>query len=168
VTKLNLRQTIILAVMCVVLIYGACECLSSKGKGTAADPGNNLEDKQVFIARLTEEMGKEGESRKIAYAVAMAETPWLKDPFLESTRYLAWLQAQDAESSGAPQEKLTFVYSGFVENRGKKMAIVNGDEYASGDKLLTNRHVLKSIDALKVVIQELSTGQETIVPFQEE
>lgn len=166
-TKLNLRQTIILAVMCVVILYGAYEWLSPAAGGTTTGLTGNLEDKQVFLGKLTEELGKEEESRKAAYAVAMAETPWLKDPFLDSTRYPLWLQAKDAEAGGAPQEKLNFVYSGFVENRGRKMAIVNGDEYASGDKLLTNRHVLKSIDALKVVIQELSTGQEITVLFQE-
>lgn len=165
--KLNLRQGIILAVMCVVVLYGAYNWLAPSAVKNMVGLSDKTEDKQVFIGTLTSGLGKDSDSLKVAYAVSMAETQWWNDPFLERNQYRAWIQAKESETIAAKEGKVIFTYTGFVEVKGKRMAIINGDEYALGEKLLTNRHVLKLIDPLKVIIQDLSTRQDITVPFQE-
>ena len=167
VAKLNRRQIIILAVMCIVVLYAAYDWLTPSGTKKKADVQEMTEDKGAFIGSLTSGLGKEEDTLKLTYAVSMAETQWWNDPFLERSQYLAWVQYKGADAVAAKEGKMSFAYTGFVETKGKRMAIINGDEYALGEKLLTNRHVLKSIDSAKVIIQDISTRQDMTVLFQE-
>jgi hypothetical protein len=153
--------------MCIVVLYGAYTLLSRPDVKGIVGLTDSPEDKQVFIGTLTSGLGKDEDSLKIAYAVSMAETQWWNDPFLERTQYRAWAQAKESDAVATKEGKVIFTYTGYVEVKGKSMAIINGDEYALGEKLLTNRHVLKFIDPAKVIIQDLSTRQDTTVPFQE-
>jgi hypothetical protein len=153
--------------MCIVVLYGAYNWLAPSGMKKTVGLSESPEDKQVFIGTLTSGLGKEEDSIKVAYAVTMAETQWWNDPFLERTQYRSWMQAKEGDAAAAKEGAVVFTYTGFVEVKGKRMAIINGDEYASGEKLLTNRHVLKLIDSSKVIIQDLSTRQDITVPFQE-
>jgi hypothetical protein len=167
VPKINLRLGIILAVMCIVIFYGVYTWLTPSDLTTMAGVTDTPADKQVFIDTLTSGMGKEEDSLKFAYAVSMAETQWWNDPFLDRNQYRAWGQTKENEVVAAKEGAVKFAYTGFVEIKGRTMAIINGDEYSKGEKLLTNRHVLKSIDPAKVVIQDLINGQDMTVPFQE-
>lgn len=165
--KLNRRQMIILAVMCIVVLYAAYDWLGPSGGKKKTAVQDITEDKTAFIGSLTSGVGNKEDALRITYAVSMAETQWWNDPFLERSQYLAWVQSKGTDALAAKEGKMSFAYTGFVEMKGKRMAIINGDEYATGEKLLTNRHILKFIDPAKVIIEDLSTRQDMTVLFQE-
>ena len=164
--KLNKRQIIILAVMGVVVLYGAYEFIFA---GSARKAGTEVESKSIeiksLVSGLTTELTKDSSAGTDAYIIGRAEANWQKSPFLERNLYKE-LAAREA-TAGKTAAAVKIIYSGYVDSGMKKMAIINGLEYNAGEKLEMEGYVLKEITKAKVVISNRNTGSEVEIPIQE-
>jgi hypothetical protein len=99
-----------------------------------------------------------------AYIIGRAETDWKQNPFIEKNYYKEWAAGEGAGASGASAK---IIYSGYVDAGKKKMAVINGLEYAVGESLEIPGYILKTITSSKVVISNGNTGSELEIPIQE-
>jgi hypothetical protein len=164
--NLNKRQIIILAVMGVVVLYGAYEFIFASSSRKAGDEikSNSMEINSL-VSGLTSELSKDSSEGTDAYVISRAEANWLKNPFLEKGLYKEWASREGA--AGKNVATAQFIYSGYVDSGKKKMAIINGLEYSAGDKLEIDGYVLRKITNSNVTITNRNTGSEIDVTIQE-
>jgi hypothetical protein len=171
--KLGKRETIILAVMVIAILFAAYDFLSSRGKNSAAGKSQMTSDQKAadlnqFVAALNAGAAKDS-GGAATLVLSRAEKPWQQDPFLGSRVFKAWAQARapvkEAAAGGPP--KIEFAYSGYLEAGKKRMAIINGMEYREGEALEKKEFVLKSFTQERAVIENRGTGATVTVPLQE-
>ena len=170
-SKLTTRQIAILGVMVLVILYGAYDLLSAGRKKPAADPAKASANLSAFITEMTASVMKQSPSPVDAHMIKRAEAPWTKDPFYERKTYAEWAPAKEpaqgpgVSTSGAP--KAQFNYTGFVDGGGKRIAVINGNEYGTGDALDVEGYVLKAITPARISVYNRETRRTFEIPLQE-
>jgi len=168
--KLTKQQIIILSVMAVAVLYAAYDFfVAPRTKPAVIDIGKKSMELEAFINNITASTPKGSLSASDAYIVSRAEAQWTKDPFYDRKLFREWVQLKEpAKAGGGTSQKMSFIYSGYLMKiNNKKVAIINGVEYESGDPLEIEGYVLKNIYQGKVVIINKKSGAIFDVPLQE-
>ena len=166
--KLGKRQMIILGVMAIVILYAAFDFLAPKKKIPRPDMAQKTAELKTFVTDLTAGLGKDSSKNLGTLIFSRAEREWTQDPFLDSRAYKSWTQVKvTAKEAGTAAPKIEFIYSGYLEVDGKRMAIINGMEYREGEDLDTKGYVLKSVSPSSVVIENRGIGATVNVPLLE-
>ena len=171
--KLNKRQILILCVTLLAVLYGAYEFFSTGRKGPAVvDTAKKAADLNTFIGDITVALTKDTPSPVDAYMIKRAEAEWLRDPFYEPKNdredAIAKEVAQAQQvAAAATAMKGQLKYTGYVDMGHKRIAILNGSEYAVGDALDVDGYVLNGIHPTKIVIYNKVTRLTIDIPLQE-
>lgn len=170
--KWNARQIILLGAMLLAVAYGAYDFLFAGRKApVVADTAAADADMHAFLNEVNRAMKKDAPSPAQAHLIARAEAPWMRDPFYErkppqeGDAAAEPLPAGGDAGAGAP--KSPFTYTGFVESGNKRIAIVNGNEYAVGDALDVEGYVLKGISPSRITIHHQETRRTLDIPLLE-
>ncbi|MBN2439080.1 MAG: hypothetical protein JXL20_10850 [Deltaproteobacteria bacterium] len=171
--KLNKRQIIILGVMLLALLYGAYELFSTGRKGQAVvDTATKATDLNALIGEITSALATEASLPADAHMIKRAEAEWLRDPFYEPIdkreeaieKAAAHARQVEAETTAL---KGRLHYTGYLDTRSKKIAIVDGNEYETGDALDVEGYVLNGIYPNRIVIYNKATRLTIEIPLQE-
>jgi hypothetical protein len=167
--RMGKRETIILGVTAVVILYAAFDYLMPKKKIPGIDAAQKTAELKTFVTDLTAGLGKDSSKNLGTLIFSRAEKEWAQDPFLDGKSYKSWTQVKvvTAKEAEAAAPKVEFVYSGYLELNRKRMAIINGMEYSEGDGLDTKGYVLKSVSPSSVVIENRGIGATINVPLLE-
>jgi len=171
--KLNKRQILILVVMLLAVLYGAYEFFSTGRKGPAVvDTAKKAVDLNTFIGDITVALTKDTPSPVDAYMIKRAEEAWLRDPFYEPKDAREDAIAKEAAHAQQVEASITALkgklnYTGYVDMGHKRIAILNGSEYALGDALDVDGYVLNGIHPTKIVIYNKVTRLTIDIPLQE-
>ena len=173
--KLTSRQIVILSLMLVAVLYGAYDFFAGSRSGkkmSTVSSSNTSADVSAFISEITVALSKDTPSPVDAQMINRAERQWTRDPFYERTNDRSLFAASDPSlttGGSAPPSagKPRFIYTGFVDTGHKKIAVINGNEYANGDALDVEGYVLNSIFPNKVLIYNKETRRTLDVPLQE-
>jgi hypothetical protein len=167
------REKIIVGLMLLTVIYGVY-AVFFENKGAppeiaAISATKQLENLNTFITKVAE-ASKVGLTKEDKYIIALAEAEWKQDPLVS-------VELKDLPESEIQRAKkvttvsipdLTVSYTGFMQMGDKKFAIINGVEYATGDRIEEGNYILQSITPSRVVI--VSTGRSKkryIFPLEE-
>ena len=147
--------------MLLTVVYGVYTVFF-EGKG--GTPGiapisatTQLENLNDFINKIVE-ASKAGLTKEDKYIRQLAEAEWKQDPLISA-------ELKDRPESEIQKAKqvtkvsipdLNISYTGFMQMGDIKFAIINGVEYATGDRLEQGDYILRSITPNRVVI--VSTG----------
>jgi hypothetical protein len=171
--KLNKRQILILVVMLLAVLYGAYEFFSIGRKSQAiADTAKKAADLNTFIGDITVALTKDTPLPGDAYMIKRAEAVWPRDPFYEPKNDREEALAKEAAHAQQVEAAETALkgqlkYTGYVDMGHKKIAIVNGNEYVTGDALDVEGYALNGIYPTKIVIYNKVTRLTIDIPFQE-
>ena len=167
--KLTKQQIIILSVMVGTILYAAYDFfIAPRTQSAMIDIGKKSMELEAFINNITTSMPKGSLSAADAYIVSRAEAQWTKDPFYDRKLYREWVKLKEpAKAGGGTSQKMSFIYSGYLKIKNKKVAIINGVEYESGDPLEIEGYVLKNIFQGKVAIINEKSGAKFDIPLQE-
>jgi len=167
--KMEKREVIILGIMAVVVVYGAFTLILGKSdKKTGLKAALSSSELQAMTGDLALTMSKDILSPAEAYAIVRAEGEWLRDPFFERKSYRELVQSKaSAKAIAGTGKKITFNYTGYIEYGERKMAIINGLEYAVGEGLETKGYFLRSITPRKVVIENADSKAKIEVSIDE-
>lgn len=168
--KMAKREKIILGVMAIAIIFAAFIYLSPQKKSSeSVDTAQKTADLNTFVSTLSGAIKEDTMKNPGTLILARAEKDWARDPFLSGRDLVKWneTKARKAKEESAAVAKIDFVYSGFFEVRGNKIAIINGIEYKEGDALDVKGYMLKSISPEKVVIENRGIGAKLTVPMLE-
>ena len=156
------REKIILVVMALTIVYGAYSFfLESPAYTHGPSPSESkLEAFHKFISNVAN-LTKDGLSEIDAYIIEHISDQWTKDPLLNITREV---QIGDRPDTVNP---LDIIYTGYLEMGPKRLAIINGMEYESGESLAKGGHTVGLIYPDKVVIVTRGNNQKVAVPLVE-
>jgi hypothetical protein len=170
--KLTTRQIILLGVTLLAVLYGAYDLLFTVKKSPVnANAAKQAVDMGTFISEMTVTLAKDTPSPVDAQMIKRAETPWTRDPFYERNSYRQLTAADEpplsAVTAAASAEKSKFNYTGYVDMGRKKIAILNGNEYAAGDVLDVAGYAVHGIYPDRIMIYHKETRRMLEIPLQE-
>jgi hypothetical protein len=167
------REKIIVGLMLLSVVYGVYTVFF-EGKGgtqeiTTISATKQLENLNAFITKVAE-ASKAGLSKEDKYIIQLAEAEWKQDPLISAElKDRPESEIQKAKKAApVPIPDLEIAYTGFMQMGDIKFAIINGVEYATGDRLEQGDYILRSITPSRVVI--VSTGpskKRYIFPLEE-
>ncbi len=160
------REKIIVGLMCLTVGYGAIELLLPRSRSPLSPPAaaQSGEPLNVFISKVADAIRGGGPGGDVVGEKAKAD--WTRSPFLEIGAKTG--DADDGKkppvgtTNGAPPSLL---YSGFIEAAGRRIAIINGMEYETGDRLPAGGFVLKAVRPNQVIVA--SPKGEVAIPLKE-
>jgi len=165
--KFGKREMIILGVMVLAVLYGAYELLWTKRKAPTVAPADQAQkagDLNKFIADLS---ARTEALKTTTLVFSRTEREWKQDPFLDSPYHRAWAQSRVLAKAGPAADKISFVYSGYLEVGKRSMAVINGMEYREGELLDIPGFFLRSVTPQQVVIEDRRMGTTLDIPMQD-
>jgi len=170
------REKIIVGLMLLTVVYGIYALFfEGKTKGHTAPVATisatkQLENLNAFIAKVAE-ASRAGLSKEDKYIISRAESPWKQDPMtnVELTNVPEDelnRRKQVVRSSTGPQ--LNASYTGFMQMGDKRLAIINGIEYAVGDELVQGGFIVRSISPRQVIIVSTDSSKKQFIFSLEE
>ena len=157
------REKILVGLMLLAIVYGAYTYFFSPQRrpGTVNEEPEQ-EALKAFIVQVAEK-SKTGLSKSQAYALQKAQADWKQDPLIQ-------IEPRKPKEKDTQQFKLksNILYTGFLQMGDKRLAIINGVEYETGDKLEPGGFVIRSIFPNHVVIAAPGGSKKTItLPMEE-
>jgi hypothetical protein len=135
---MTLREKTILLLAAASLAYGAYEVFWNPAGSRGRDSADPAEPLAGFINRISAESAAGRLSAAEIQTIQQAKRSWT-DRF-------------QAPSLPPPVFDQPPVYSGFIQMEGRKMAIVDGREYAVGERLEHSGYQVKEIAPDRIVI----------------
>jgi hypothetical protein len=159
--KRTKREIIIIVVAVVVIIYSGIDFLTSQK--IHFDTKNQMTELENFILEISGALGKGSIGSEKSYTIGKAEIEWMTDPFYtvkfvpvaESKETVKKIDKPVVEKKGF--ESYNFAFTGYMEARGTKIAIINGVKYVINDALKVEGqkkegYIVKSISPNMVII----------------
>ena len=160
------REKIIVGLAALALSYGAIELLLPRAKVASVPQPQSLEGLNAFITKVADAT-RVGTAEAGAIVIQKAEAAWKQDPFLDIQK-AKLPDPKPPPPPGGTIRPLNLVYNGFIELGNKRLAIINGQEYETGDKLSPGGFTIKSILPTRVVIVSAQgEGAPIVLPLQE-
>ncbi len=159
------RQNIIIVAAVLMSLYGVFDLTGpsrAKHPGPAAQAG--AEDLKAFITRTSAQISGERASTYDEYVIDRAGSIWGRDPF--SGKNLTGPES-GSEAKDKTYPRPVFVYNGYVERDGQKVAVINNREYLAGDQLKEKSFFVKKISPARVLIKNKTEGSEFEIPLSE-
>lgn len=157
------REKILVGLMILALAYGAVEMFLIKPEKITKtkNTGSDIEAARQMKQKINKRIKQADLSSHRQYIIKLAGRQWNRDPF-----YVLPEQEEISKTdSGGKSVIQDFQYTGYLEIGDIKMAIINGVEYRSGQKLEKGGGVLQSISPGQVVIKSPDTGERISVPY---
>ena len=159
--------------MLLTVIYGVYTIFFESKGGTqeiaAVSTTQQLEALNSFITKVAE-ASKAGLSKEDKYIIQLAEAEWKQDPLISvvlKDRPESEIQKAKAMTRVTIPD-LEVSYTGFMQMGDKKLAIINGVEYAAGDRLEQGDYILHSITPSRVVIVPTGRSKKRFIfPIEE-
>jgi hypothetical protein len=162
---MNSREKIIVGLAVLALGYGAVELLLPRANVASVLKQQGMEQLNAFITKVADAT-RSGTAETSSILIQKAEAAWKQNPFMEIQKVKAAEPAATRPKETA--KRLDLAYSGFIELGSKRLAIINGQEYETGDQLNPGGFTIKSILPTRVTI--VSAGGEVapiVLPLQE-
>ena len=158
------REKIILAFVLIAVMYGGYQFLfPPPSKTTSVKTENEIKMANKLVKDMTTQIIKINTPGPENYIISKAETKWVKDPF-----YKKKFPVKKTEDISSARQGISFTYSGYIEMEEKKIAIINGMEYQTGEELKTGGWIVLSIYPTRVVIGIKGKQNKRIIHLVEE
>lgn len=161
------RENIIVALMLLVVAYGAYEFLfAGKIKTAPIKSQAGLEQLNAFISKVATST-QTGLSKTESYIIDRAQAEWMQDPMLYIAEKAQPMRPSE-ELIETPDMEYDVSYTGYLEMGSIRLAIINGMEYETGDRLEPGGYVIERIYPNKVELTS-ATGSQTnlVLPLKE-
>ncbi|MBS3757002.1 MAG: hypothetical protein KGY56_15005 [Desulfobacterales bacterium] len=159
------REKILVGLMIVALVYGAFELFISRGEnvGQQQNSGPDIETARQMEQEINTRISQADLNAEQAYILEMASRQWQRDPFYVLPEQEDITEGQP-ETGGGPGK---LEYTGYLEIGNTEMAIINGLEYRTGERLEQGGGMVRSISPGRVVVESASTGEKISVPYKD-
>jgi hypothetical protein len=170
------REKIIVGLMLFTVVYGIYALFfENKGKGgitptASVSATQQLESLNAFITKVAE-ASQAGLSKEDKFIISRAESGWKQDPMITvelTDRPEDEMNKRKQQVIQTTGPQLDVSYTGFMQMGDKKLAIIDGFEYAAGDELEQGGFVVRSITPRQVVIVSTDKSKKKFIFLLEE
>lgn len=160
------REKIIVSVMMATVFLGGYLYFSPgmivSQRGVEKQFGASTSD---FVEKVIKKFKEDTTLKKELFAIRSAGRKWIKDPFLATDARLSdTLQRNASDHRAGPADtRLKLVYSGFLEVGARRLAIINGMEYTSGEALDARGYYVRHIQPHQVEIGKRNVSDTIIL-----
>jgi hypothetical protein len=162
--KMSKREKVILITTFLAVIYAAYALfLSAPENAYPVSTGEELKGLQALVNELKQNLQKENLSEVDTYILTRVNTEWGPDPFYEKKNEEKTSSALDALPEG-----ITLNYYGYLEIGKRRVAIINGMEYETGEELELDGYIVSGIYPTKAVIEIRARQSKIQLPLVEE
>ena len=156
--KVSTREIVVVAVMLVVVLYSVHDLfVASSSKPADAVAGEAVAQIDTLIAEASKVLEGGGGYPAYAAIVDGAEADWGEGPF-----YVDKTPVVSTSNLGSVE------YTGYLEIGTKRIAVIAGVSYETGDELEMGGYLVKRIGPSAVVIEDKGTGKDITVSLLEE
>jgi len=164
------REKIIVVLAVLALVYGAYEVFfrSAPAPPTfqSSSQGKSLDTLNSFITKVAE-AAQEGLSETDTYIIKRAEAQWIQDPLIR-IRKPPKVEIKPEDVVATEEPEMEIAYTGYIEMGSMRLAIINGHEYQTGDRLEQGGYIVRSISPTQVeIVTSDKNKNRFIVPLQE-
>ena len=153
------REKIIVGLMLLSVVYGVYVLFFEKQQKESTIGGDKgLATLNAFITKVAEKT-KAGLSKEQAYILQKAQAEWKQDPLVQIRNKIS----KDEEENKPPVLNSELLYTGFLEMGDRRLAIINGTEYETGEKLEPGGFIIRSIRPNQVVISPEDRKTKTMI-----
>ena len=151
--------------MLLAVVYGIYSWFLSSPQqaATLKEDDNEQEVLNAFILKVAEKI-KTGFPKNQAYVLQKAEAKWKRDPLIQ----IEPKTPEEEEDSQQPVLTSKMIYTGFLRMGDKRLAIINGMEYETGEILEPGGFTIRSISPSRVVIAPPGRKKKTLILPMEE
>ena len=158
------REKTIVFLMVLSLVYGFYVFfLEGKAKRPLAETTSKLEQFNQFITNIAA-MTKDGLSEIDAYIIENIGAKWTKDPLLSSRAENDDLIGAGRKISG---DLRGITYTGYLQMGNRHLAIINGNEYETGEELDKGGFTVGKIEPKRVIIVLRGGKVKHAIPLEE-
>ena len=155
------REKILIGLVLLAAVYGIYAWfLSSPQQAATLNDDNEQKALNAFIIKVVQKTTT-GLSKNQAYVLQKAEAKWKRDPLIQ----IEPKTPEEEEDRQQPVLTSKMIYSGFLRMGDKRLAIINGMEYETGDILEPEGFVIRSISSSRVVIAAPGRKKKTASGF---
>ena len=143
----------------IVFLAGPKEEIAFKSSGD-----NELEALNSFITKVAAKTESNLPKEQV-YAIQKAHSEWKQDPLLHIKRKMT---PEENEQRKPLRVDRKILYTGFLQMGAKRLAIINGLEYETGDSLEPDGLIVRYIHPNHVVIgSPVHKHKKLILPMEE-
>lgn len=162
--SLSFREKIIISLVAAAVLFALISLLHPSSSTGTVDRSKQLTAELTdFSSKMAIQVARDGLSPFESAAIQKAAEPWTKDPFLNLKH-----QNQVTEDlSGESRDTAELSYSGYLRMGARMLAIIDGIEYETGERLSDYPGlVLRRISFDRVVLVQEDTGARIVVPIE--
>ena len=154
------REKIIVGLMLLSVVYGVYALFFEKQQKESTFGGDKgVATLNAFITKVADKT-KAGLSKEQAYILQKAQAVWKQDPLVQIRNKIS----KDEEEENKPLVlNSELLYTGFLEMGDRRLAIINGTEYETGEKLEPGGFIIRSIRPNQVVISPEDRKSKTMI-----
>ena len=144
------REKIILGLAILAVLYLGGNYLFSHSDGGA---GFKTKDNSTieFVMDIAQQVARNNLTDAEQRILEEARKPWPDQPFIKMEVSLGETRLSD--SSTAPSaESDAYSFTGYLEIGSKHLAIINGEEYETGDRLTESKAIVRGISPEQVLL----------------
>ena len=163
---MSTREKIILCLVILAAGYAAYQFLADTPKRVHVETEEELIDLKKLTADVIEEVDTAVLKKTEAFIIGQAVAEWKRDPFLKPGPPVKF-RPENGQAEVLAEE-LSFTYSGYLEMAGKKLAIINGMEYKTGEMIINGGgYIVSSIFPTRVVLELIGGRNMITIPLEE-
>ena len=159
--KISKREKIILALTALALIYAGIVYLFPGPGSTVSQFETDNNSARGLMTEVVQSLAQHHRTELEQTILEKAQIPWPSEPFLAATLS----SSEEREPAG---ETITeadpegFSYTGYVEIGTRRLAIINGEEYETGDRITGSPFTVRGISPEKVLLGDAGNRARAI------
>lgn len=165
------REKIIVAIMALtVLLGGYSHFYPSQTAGRERGQRQSVDKDLVLARQLVGRLKADPSLERDLFTIRSAERQWNQDPFINIEPALTDTPQHRSPGSPSPlaRNRSDLVYSGFVAAGERRLAIINGIEYAPGETIDDQGHFIRRIQAHQVEIGKRNAPEVIILKLRDD
>jgi hypothetical protein len=160
------REKIIIFLMLMVVAFGGYNFFFDTDNQTLVTSSRqSLAELKKFVIDAATNLSNEYISTADKYIIDQAEKVWPQDPFLKAAAPLTSEPFQ--ASAEVTVQTVQMYYTGYLQTSDKQIAIVNGNEYETGEQLSDAGYYVKRIMPNKIILGIDNSSDTITVPLDE-
>lgn len=158
------REKVIVIVMFLAVIYALYALfLSTPENASPAPAGEELKGLQALVDELRQNLQRENLSDADIYVLEKFNAEWGPDPFYEEK-----IEEKTSSTLNALPDDINLNYCGYLEIGERRVAIINGMEYETGEELELDGYIVHGIYPTKAVIEIRARQSKITLPLVED